>query len=141
MKAVIIEQHGGPEVLLYTDFPVPEPGPGQVQVQIHAAALNRLDLWVRQGWPGIRLEYPHIPGADGAGEVAAFGPGTGGWNVGDRVVINANLGCGTCEFCTAGLDNLCRNWQLLGETVRGTYAEYVVVPAANIVPIPDGYDE
>ncbi|HTP07361.1 MAG TPA: alcohol dehydrogenase catalytic domain-containing protein, partial [Anaerolineae bacterium] len=72
MKAVIFEQHGGPEVLQYTDFPAPEPGPGQVQVQIHAAAMNRLDIWVRQGWPGIRLEYPHIPGADGAGVISAI---------------------------------------------------------------------
>jgi NADPH:quinone reductase-like Zn-dependent oxidoreductase len=141
MKAVLFQTHGGPDVLEYTDFPTPQPGPGQVLVKLKAAALNRLDLWVRQGWAGIRLEYPHIPGADGAGEVAALGPGVSGWNIGDRVVINANLGCGTCEFCAAGQDNLCRNWQLLGETVRGTYAEFTPVPAGNVYSIPDGYDE
>jgi NADPH:quinone reductase-like Zn-dependent oxidoreductase len=105
-----------------------------------AAALNRLDLWVRAGWPGIRLEYPHIPGADGAGDVAEVGEGVTQWKVGDRVVINSNLACGVCDLCRAGWDNRCRSWQLLGETVRGTYAEYVVVPAENLFPIPDGFD-
>jgi len=141
MKAILLHEHGGPEVLQYADFPTPLPGPGQVLVRLHAAALNRLDLWVRAGWPGIRLEYPHIPGADGAGNVEALGAGASGWQVGDRVVINSNLACGECEFCRSGWDNRCLSWQLLGETVRGTYAEYVVVPAANLHPLPDGFDE
>ncbi len=141
MKAVLFRQHGGPEVLEYTDFPTPEPGPGQVLVRLRAAALNRLDLWTRAGWPGLKLELPHIPGADGAGEVAAVGPGVSGWREGERVVINANLGCGQCDFCIAGQDNLCRDWHLLGETVRGTYAEYVAVPAVNLLRLPDGFDE
>lgn len=140
MKAILFHQHGGPEVLQYADFPAPEPGPGQVLIRLRAAALNRLDLWVRQGWPGIHLEYPHIPGADGAGEVASLGEGVKEFAVGDRVVINANLGCGRCDYCLAGKDNLCRTWRLLGETVRGTYAEYVVVPAGNILRLPDGFD-
>ena len=139
MKAVIFEQHGGPEVLQYIDFPAPEPGPGQVQVQIHAAAMNRLDVWVRNGWPGIRLEYPHIPGADGAGVISAIGPGVISCRVGDRVVINSNLSDGTCEFCQAGQDNMCARWGLLGETVRGTYAEYVVVPNRNVLALPDDF--
>ncbi len=141
MKAVLFRQHGGPEVLEYADFPTPEPGPGQVLVRLRAAALNRLDLWTREGWPGLQLDMPHIPGADGAGEVAGLGPGVSGPAQGERVVINANLGCGRCEFCLAGEDNRCRDWHLLGETVRGTYAEYVVVPAANVLRLPDGFDE
>ncbi|HEX7974229.1 MAG TPA: alcohol dehydrogenase catalytic domain-containing protein [Anaerolineales bacterium] len=141
MKAVLFHTHGGPDVLQYTDFPTPEPGPGQALVHLKAAALNRLDLWVRAGWPGIKLEYPHIPGADGAGEVAAVGPGVPQWAVGDRVVINSNLSCGECEWCQAGRDNLCRSWELLGETRRGTYAEYVVVPAGNLYRIPPGFDD
>lgn len=139
MKTVLFHQHGSVEVLEYTDFPSPEPGFGEVLVRLRAAALNRLDIWVREGWPGIKLEYPHIPGADGAGEVAAVGDGVSRWHVGDRVVINANLSCGECEACIAGQDNRCRNWHLLGETVRGTYAEYVVVPARNLHPLPDKY--
>lgn len=127
-------------MLQYADFPCPEPGPGEVLVRLQYAALNRLDLWVRQGWPGIKLEYPHIPGADGAGVVAATGPGVNNWQVGQRVVINSNIGCGKCEHCAAGFENRCRNWNLLGETLRGTYAEYVVVPQQNLYAIPDGFD-
>jgi NADPH:quinone reductase-like Zn-dependent oxidoreductase len=91
---------------------------------------------VRNGWPGIRLEYPHIPGADGAGVISAIGPGVTSRRVGDRVVINSNLSDGTCEFCRAGQDNMCARWALLGETVRGTYAEYVVVPDRNVLALP-----
>ena len=141
MKAVVFHEHGGPEVLQYEEFPTPVPGPGQALVRLKAAALNRLDIWVRKGWPGIKLEYPHIPGADGAGEVADVGPGVTGWKPGDRVVINSNLSCGECEYCIAGQDNMCKEWELLGETVRGTYAEYVVVPAKNLYPLPPGFDE
>jgi NADPH:quinone reductase-like Zn-dependent oxidoreductase len=141
MKAVLLYKHGGLDVLQYTDFPTPEPGPGQALVRLKAAALNGLDLWVRAGWPGIKLEYPHIPGADGAGEVAAVGEGVQGWQPGDRVVINSNLGCGVCAECLSGWDNRCRDWRLLGETVRGTYAEYVVVPARNLYPLPEGFSE
>lgn len=140
MKAVLFHTHGGPEVLEYADFPEPIPGRGEVLVRLHAAALNRLDLWVRNGWPGIRLEYPHIPGADGAGEIAALGEGVTGRQVGERVVINSNLGCGICPACLAGWDNRCQGWHLLGETVRGTYAQYVVVPARNAFPLPAGFD-
>ncbi len=109
-------------------------------VRLRAAALNRLDLWVREGWPGLRLQYPHILGADGAGKVAALGEGVTEWQVGDRVVINPNIGCGKCEFCLAGQDNLCEHWQLLGETRSGTYAEYVVVPARNLMALPEGFE-
>lgn len=140
MKAVLFHSHGGPEVLEYTDFPTPEPAERQVLVKLEAAALNHVDLLTRTGWPGIKLEYPHIPGADGAGKVAALGACVSGWNLGDRVVINANLGCGHCPACIAGQDNRCREWHLLGETIRGTLAEYVVIPATNIYPIPAGFE-
>lgn len=140
VKAILLHTHGGLEALEYGEILTPEPGPGEVLVRLRAAALNALDLWVRKGWPGLKLLYPHIPGADGAGEVAALGPGVTGWAVGERVVINSNIGCGECEFCLAGLDNRCRSWELLGETRRGTYAEYVRVPARNLHPIPDDFD-
>ena len=76
MKAVLFRQHGGPEVLEYADFPTPEPKPGEALIRLHAAALNRMDVMVRNGWPGLKLELPHINGADGAGEVVKFGDGT-----------------------------------------------------------------
>lgn len=141
MKAVLFYEHGGLDVLQVADFPTPEPGPGQVLVRLKAAALNRVDIFVRQGWPGLKLEYPHIPGADGAGDVASLGAGVSDWSPGERVVINANLSCGRCPSCLAGQDNLCDQWELLGETRRGTYAEYVAVPAVNLYRLPPGFDE
>lgn len=140
MKAVLFHQHGGPEVLEYTDFPDPQPKPGEALIRLRASALNRVDVMVRNGWHGLKLELPHIPGADGAGEVVALGVGAEGLQVGDHVVINANLGCGDCEFCQSGRDNLCRNWHLLGETVRGTYREYIALPVRQLYKIPTGFD-
>lgn len=145
MKAVLFRQHGGPDVLEYTDFPTPEPKPGEALIRMRAAALNRMDVMVRNGWPGLKLELPHINGADGAGEVVTINSplpqGEGlGVRVGDHVVIDANLGCGTCEYCLAGKDNLCLNWHLLGETVRGTYAQYVAVPVRQLHKLPTDFD-
>jgi NADPH:quinone reductase-like Zn-dependent oxidoreductase len=140
MKCVIFQNHGGVDVLEYGDRPDPKPGPDQVNVRLHSAALNHLDLWVREGWPGLKLPLPHIPGADGAGEIETLGEGVSGWQVGDRVVINANLGCGKCHFCLAGQDNRCVDWHLLGETIQGTYAEFVCVPARNLFKLPDDFD-
>jgi NADPH:quinone reductase-like Zn-dependent oxidoreductase len=140
MKAVLLHNHGGPEVLQYTDFQTPQPKSGEVLIRLRAAALNRMDIFVRNGWAGLKLELPHINGADGAGEVAELGEGVHDFHVGERVVINPNLGCGECDFCQNGQDNKCRNWHLLGETVRGTYAEYVCVPAHQLYKLPDTFD-
>ena len=153
MKVVLFRAHGGPEVLEYTDFPTPEPKPGEALIRLHAAALNRMDIMVRNGWPGLKLELPHINGADGAGEIVAinsvlrerFEMGATeviDWSleIGDQVVINANLGCGNCEFCLEGKDNLCRNWHLLGETTRGTYAEYVALPLKQLYRLSKEFD-
>ncbi len=140
MKAVLFYKHGGPDVLQYSDVPTPEPKPGEALVRLGAAALNHMDLTVRSGWPGLSLSLPHINGADGAGEVVALGEGAGQLQVGDHVVVNANLGCGTCEYCTSGWDNMCRTWRLLGETVRGTYAEYVSLPERQLFKLPTEFD-
>jgi NADPH:quinone reductase-like Zn-dependent oxidoreductase len=148
MNATLFRQHGGPEVLEYTDYPAPEPRPGEALVRLRAAALNRVDVMVREGWPGLNLEMPHINGADGAGEVVAINPHPlplsrgerGEIKEGDHVVINSNLGCGACDYCLAGWDNMCRDWHLLGETVRGTYAEYVSLPHRQLYKLPDDFD-
>jgi NADPH:quinone reductase-like Zn-dependent oxidoreductase len=140
MKAILFYEHGGIDVLQYAQFPTPEPGEGQVLVKLEAAALNRMDLWTRSGSSGIQVEFPHITGADGAGTIAGLGGCVSDWKIGDRVVINSNLSCGKCAACIAGQDNRCRSWHLLGETVRGTLAEYVVIPARNLLKIPDGFD-
>ena len=140
MKAITFIKHGSPDVLKYVDFETPKPAPGQVLVKLHAAALNRMDLFVRTGWAGLKLDLPHILGADGAGEIAALGEGVTDWQIGDRVVINANLGCGACDFCLAGQDNLCINWHLLGETTHGTYAEFVLLPSKQLFRLPKTFD-
>jgi len=140
MKAILFQEHGGSDVLQYADFPTPQPKPGEALVRLKAAALNRVDVFVRNGWAGLKLELPHIPGADGAGEVTALGVGVSDIKVGDRVVINANVGCGECDACKTGKDNLCKSWHLLGETIRGTYCEYICVPARQLHIVPNGVD-
>jgi NADPH:quinone reductase-like Zn-dependent oxidoreductase len=140
MKTILFHKHGGSEVLEYADFPTPEPKPGEALIHLRAAALNRMDIFVRNGWPGLKLELPHINGADGAGEVAGLEENATGLKVGDRVAINANLGCGQCDFCLHGQDNLCSNWHLLGETIRGTYAEYICLPVRQLYKLPDDFD-
>lgn len=138
MQAVIIEAHGGIDQLRYVeDLPIPDVGAGQVRVRVRAAALNRLDIWVRNGWEGIKLPLPHILGADAAGEVDAIAPDVSGLQVGDRVVINPGVACGQCDLCLSGQDNLCADFGILGEDMSGTYAEYIVVPARNILKMPD----
>ncbi len=138
MKAVLLTEHGPAEVLRFvTDHPVPEPGPGEVRVRVRAAALNHLDIWVRNGWPGIKLAYPHIPGADAAGTVDAVGAGVTEWRAGDRVVVNPTIGCGRCAFCRAGQEHRCVHFMLLGEHTSGTHAEYITVPARNLLGLPE----
>jgi len=142
MKAAFFRTHGSPKVMEYGDLPAPQLGAGEVLVQIKAAAMNRVDKWVRDGWPGLKLELPHILGSDGAGVVAEVGPGRppgSPLQPGDRVVINTSVGCGTCDFCAAGQDNLCSQWHLLGETTRGTDAEFVAVPERQLLRLPDDF--
>jgi NADPH:quinone reductase-like Zn-dependent oxidoreductase len=93
-----------------------------------------------EGWPGLKLEMPHIPGADGAGEVVAVGKNAEEFSVGDRVVIYPNLTCGKCEYCLAGTDNLCRQWRLLGEHTPGTFRELIALPERSLLKMPDEFD-
>jgi NADPH:quinone reductase-like Zn-dependent oxidoreductase len=134
MKAIYIEKHGGNDVLQYGDLPDPEPGPGEVRVAIRAAALNHLDLFVRNGIPGVTL--PQIPGGDGAGVVDTVGAGVEGIAPGDPVLLQPGLYCNSCEFCRAGEQSICVRFAILGEHAPGTFAEKIVVPARNVFPIP-----
>jgi len=141
VKAIRIHELGGPEVLHYEDAPDPVPGPGEVLVRVRAAALNRLDIWNRGGLPGRRQpQMPHILGSDGAGDVAAAGPGAPGELVGRRVLLNPGFGCGRCANCLAGRETLCRDYRILGYEIPGTDAEYVALPAENVVPLPQNLD-
>jgi NADPH:quinone reductase-like Zn-dependent oxidoreductase len=87
----------------------------------------------------LKVKLPHIPGADGAGTITALGEGVTNWKAGQRVVVNASICLEEDEFTQSGRDNLCKHWELLGETLPGTYSEYVAVPATNLVEIPADY--
>ena len=137
MKAAFFRRHGGPEVLEVGEAPEPVVTPGHVVVRVKAVSLNHLDIWTRRGIPGLDLEMPHIGGSDAAGVVDSVGSGVEGWTEGDRVVINAGLFCGICDFCQAGDEALCRRFRVLGEHVRGAAAELVRVPATNLFRIPE----
>lgn len=139
MKGVVFRGHGGNEVVEYGELPDLRPGPGEVLVRLEAVSLNRVDLFTRNGWPGLKVEFPHVPGADGAGRALELGEGVTQFAVGDRVVVYPNLSCGLCEACIAGLDNLCRHWRLLGEHAQGTFREYIVLPEGNLLRLPDGF--
>lgn len=140
MKAAVITGHGGLEVVgVAADLPVPEPGPGAVRIKIHAAALNRLDLWVRAGWPGLELALPHITCADGAGVVDAVGAGVTAYAPGDRVAINPTIVPPDSPSLLTGMENQARI-SILGEHAPGVASEYTVVPARNLIKVPDHVD-
>jgi NADPH2:quinone reductase len=136
MKAAFFRRHGGPEVIEIGEAPEPVAAAGCVVVRVHAVSLNHLDLWVRRGIPGLEIDLPHIGGSDAAGVVEAVGAGVDSWRSGDRVVINAALSCGDCEFCRRPDEALCSQLRVLGEHVRGAAAELVQVPAENLMRIP-----
>lgn len=152
MRANLMTARGDPSVLEMGEWPDPQPGPDEVLVRVRATALNHLDIWVRKGAASPKLPLPHILGCDIAGEVAAFGPKSvsdepgmqGGVGddlaIGDRVVVNPGLSCGRCRACLSGRDHLCKSYRIIGEHTRGGYAEFISVPRANIVPIPDSLE-
>ena len=111
MRAVVVNEIGGPGVLTLADRDAPQAGPGQLLVDVAAAGVNYMDIYQREGRPPYGRDLPFVPGAEGAGTVAALGPGASGFAVGDRVAW-------------AG--------------APGSYAEQAVIPAASAVPIPDG---
>jgi NADPH:quinone reductase-like Zn-dependent oxidoreductase len=137
MKAILIQEHGGPEVLQYTDAPVPALRANEVLVRVRACALNHLDLWVRGGLPNVPIPLPHIPGSDIAGEIAEIGAGVTTVKVGQKVVLAPGVSCGKCAACVAGLDNRCRQFSNLGYMIDGGCAEFVRCPEVNCLPYPE----
>jgi NADPH:quinone reductase-like Zn-dependent oxidoreductase len=118
MKCIRIHEHGGPEKLIYEDVPVPKIGAGDVLVNVKATSVNHIDLWARQGLPGVRFHLPMIPGVD-------------------RVVIAQGISCGHCKHCLNGNDNLCKNYILIGEHRDGADAEYLALPGRNVLPLSE----
>lgn len=140
MQAVIFRQHGSLDMLEYVeDMPVPEIGPDEALVRVQVAALNRLDQFVVKGWKGLELELPHIPGADFSGALVAMGEQVRGWTAGQPVTANPTLWCGHCPYCLRGEQGLCDSFAILGEHTHGSFAQYVKIPARNLMAVPDGF--
>jgi NADPH:quinone reductase-like Zn-dependent oxidoreductase len=137
VRAAVFNEHGNADVLHYVEnLPIPEPTLGEVRVRVHAAALNRLDLFVREGWKGLQLHFPHITGSDGAGVVDAVGTGVSGFAAGDRVSIDPGIVPPDSPMLYSGLENQERI-AILGEHRSGSAAEYIVLPARNLLKMPD----
>jgi len=136
MKAIVVREHGGPEILTITDVPEPTAGAGDAIVSVRAVALNHLDIWVRRGVPGHKFPLPIIPGAEVAGVIASVGENTAGWKAGDEVLVAPGVSCGLCVACLSGNDSLCPAFGILGETRNGGCAERIAVPVRNLLPKP-----
>lgn len=144
MRAAVIRTHGGPEAISIERVPTPKPAPGEVLLAVDATALNHLDIFARRGLqgPGVHpIHLPHVSGVDIAGRIAAYGPSIAGQREvlppGTRVLVNPSMGCGECRWCRRGEYSMCPQYRILGEHTWGGLAEYVAVPARNIIPIPD----
>jgi NADPH:quinone reductase-like Zn-dependent oxidoreductase len=135
MKAVRFHAHGGPDVLRYEEVPEPAFGPGEAVVRVRACALNHLDLWQRRGIERVKIPFPHISGADVAGEVHVSHDGE--YPPGRRVMLQPGVSCGMCAACLDGRDNECPKYDVLGYRSDGGYAEFVKVPVQNLIAIPD----
>jgi len=140
MKAVQLVAHGNPGRLELRDVPEPRPAHDEVVVRVRACGLNRLDLWAEAGELPIRIELPRTPGCEIAGEVAALGADVDQWCVGDRVAVQSNSFCGTCEFCLRGEESNCLNTRLVGVESDGGFAEKVCVPARSLVALPENVE-
>jgi NADPH:quinone reductase-like Zn-dependent oxidoreductase len=140
MKAILFDEFGGPEVLRYGDLADPEPGFGEVVVDLRAAALNHVDIDIREGVSRFDFEMPHVLGIEGAGVISEVGDGVDPSRVGERVAVSYIRTCGTCEWCLRGQDNLCSNRLLFGEHIRGTYAQRMLAPANHCLPLAENLD-
>lgn len=141
MRAAHVTGLGDPEeALSIVDIDRPEPGPGEVRLRVEACALNRLDVFARLGHPEEEDVFPRRTGGDIAGVVDAVGNDVTGWHPGDEAVVYPIVSCGDCEHCLAGEQTMCPTYEIIGEDRPGGLAEYVVVPAETIDPIPDTVD-
>src|ERR1700759_1086827 len=134
MRAVVWEEPGK---LAVTEVPDPTPGHGELIVKVGSCGICGTDVHIADGeFPPT--PYPIVPGHEFAGRVVALGDDVPPeWRSGTRVAVDPSLFCGHCPACHAGRGNLCANWNAIGDTVDGAFAEYVKVPAANAYQIPD----
>lgn len=136
MKAIRVHEHGGSDKLRIEEIPLPHIQENEVLVEIKSTALNRLDLWVRNGIPGVTLPLPVILGSDGAGVVKETGSLVRSLKSGDRVLIVPGFGCGECAECLSGRENYCARYSIGGEHGNGVQAEFVALDRRRLIPIP-----
>ncbi|MBL6613132.1 MAG: alcohol dehydrogenase AdhP [Reyranella sp.] len=139
MRAAVVHAFGKP--LKIEEVPIPTPGPGEVLVKIVATGVCHTDLHAAGGdWP-VKPAPPFIPGHEGAGIVAALGPGVMGLKEGDAVGIAwLHDACGGCEFCQTGWETLCESQHMSGYTVNGSFAEYAIGAAPYVARLPKNVD-
>jgi len=139
MKAAVVHEFGKP--LKIEEVPIPTPGRGEVLVKIVASGVCHTDLHAAAGdWP-IKPKPPFIPGHEGAGIVAAVGPGVVGLKEGDAVgTAWLHDACGRCEFCGTGWETLCEAQHMSGYTVNGSFAEYAIGAADYVARLPKNGD-
>ena len=138
MRAALFSEHGGPEVINFSETDKPEPGQGQVRIAVRAASLNHLDIWVRRGLP-FEIPLPHIGGSDVAGIVDAIGPGVKGVSLGTRVVADPSINYGWYSDLGRGPSIKDPSYNVLGEHIKGSFAEFCLIPADNLLEIPDEF--
>lgn len=137
MNCVRIHEHGGLDKLIYEEIPTPKIKADEVLVNVKATSLNHIDIWIRQGLPGVKIALPMIPGVDAAGVVAEVGSAVRHVKLGDRVVVAQGISCGHCKFCLNGSDNLCKDYILIGEHRDGADAEFLAIPGRNVLPLSE----
>ena len=140
MKAAAYFEYGEPEVLQYVDLPRPTPGPGEVLVRVRAVSINAFDLMARAGrYTPNKGVFPHVLGSDISGEIAEIGPDVREpLQVGQRITAWWVVPCGRCEQCITGNPNICAlDYKYLGAHLWGGYAQYLKLPAFNVIPLPE----
>ena len=131
-----VAQLVAPERLTLTDRLLPEPGPGEVRIAVYVVGICGTDM---EFFSGRRNNgYPFVLGHECSGMIDAIGANVADWSVGARVTVRPNFGCGVCARCNEGRDNICPNSRGLGVTIDGCLAEYVIVPARYLFPLPYG---
>ncbi len=139
MKAFIKTAPGVGNMAL-GEVPVPVPGPGEALVRIAQSGMCGTEILVHDDlYRGRKrpIPFPLIVGHEASGEVVELGPGAAGPKPGTRVGIEAVSGCGSCYHCMRGNYNLCPDWHHIGLTKAGALAEFVVVPASTLLPLPE----
>ena len=137
MRAMVLNEWGGPMTL--QERPDPTPGPGEAVMKVRAAGLGLTLAHMRRGVFGGSV--PRIMGHELAGDIVAVGEGVDTLAVDDRVGVYFYLNCGYCTWCRGGRETLCENWKgYVGVHIDGGWAEYVTLPAGNFLPLPDGLD-